>query len=151
MEGWDDPDEEVEAPTASTCCSATTSEPPPTDCIEEWWWCCERALEDWNGPEEVLAPVSSISAGSTALMFMLTDCTDSLVDGDDSSASACAAASARAILAGDHDLAIVHSIGFTLLVELRLTRKSLPSAGFLRQPKSSQVKNYYTRNRLVWV
>jgi hypothetical protein len=62
-----------------------------------------------------------------------------------------AAASAAAILAGDHDLAIVHSIGFTLLVELRLTRKSLPRAGFLRQPKSRLVKNYYTLNRSVWV
>jgi hypothetical protein len=113
---------------------------------------CEGCVEDRNDlDEEVFAPVASMGAGSTALMFMLTDCTDSLVDGDDSSASACAASSARAILAGDHDLAIVHSIGFTLLVELRLTRKSLPSAGFLRQPKSSQVKNYYTRNRLVWV
>jgi hypothetical protein len=109
-------------------------------------------VEDRNDPdEEVLAPVSSIGACSTALMFMLTDCTDSLVDDDDSSASACAAASAAAILAGDHDLAIVHSIGFTLLVELRLTRKSLPRAGFLRQPESRLVKNYYTLNRLVWV
>jgi hypothetical protein len=113
---------------------------------------CEGKVEDRNDPdEEVFAPVSSIGACSTALMFMLTDCTDSLVDDDDSSVSACSAASAAAILARDHDLAIVHSIGFTLLVELRLTRKSLPRAGFLRQPKSRLVKNYYTLNRSVWV
>jgi len=33
---------------------------------------CERAVEDWYDPdEEVIAPVSSIGAGSTALMLML--------------------------------------------------------------------------------
>jgi hypothetical protein len=33
---------------------------------------CERAVEDWYDPdEEVFAPVSSIGAGSTALMLML--------------------------------------------------------------------------------
>ena len=45
---------------------------------------CEGAVEDWDDPdEEVFAPVSSIGAGSTALMLMLIDCKDSLVADDD--------------------------------------------------------------------
>jgi hypothetical protein len=45
---------------------------------------CEGYVEDRNDPdEEVIAPVSSIGAGSTALMLMLIDCKDSLVADDD--------------------------------------------------------------------
>ena len=49
---------------------------------------CERAVEDWHDPdEEVVLPVASIGAGSTALMLLVIDCTGSLVEGDDVTAS----------------------------------------------------------------
>jgi hypothetical protein len=82
---------------------------------------CERAVEDWYDPdEEVFAPVSSIGAGSTALMLMLIGCTGSLVaDGE---------GSGEGVLRLGNGLTrtmFVRSIWFTLLAELRLARKSL--------------------------
>ena len=64
---------------------ASASEPPPTNCPKDWVRMgCEGYVEDRNDPdEEVQAPVSSIGAGSTALMLMLIDCKDSLVADDD--------------------------------------------------------------------
>ena len=82
---------------------------------------CERAVEDWYDPdEEVALPVASIGARSTALMLMLIGCTGSLVvDGD---------GSGEGVLRLGNDITrtvFVRSIWFTLLVELRLARKSL--------------------------
>ena len=66
---------------------------------------CERAVEDWHDPdEEVVLPVASIGASSTALMLLLVDCTGSLVEGDD------VAATSGPRLADDRDLPIVYSI-----------------------------------------
>ena len=66
---------------------------------------CERAVEDWHDPdEEVVLSVASIGASSTALMLLLTDCTGSLVEGDDVSAIY------GPRLADDRDLPIVYSI-----------------------------------------
>ena len=74
--------------------------------IAFWGWLsCEGEAEVWNDPdEEVIAVASSISTGSTARMFSLIDCTDSLVEGDDVTATS------GPRLANDRDLPIVHSI-----------------------------------------
>ena len=82
---------------------------------------CERAVEDRYNPDEgVVVPVASIGASSTALMLMLIGCTGSLVaDGD---------GSGEGVLRLGNDTTrtvFVRSIWFTLLVELRLARKSL--------------------------
>ena len=82
---------------------------------------CERAVEDRYNPDEgVVVPVASIGARSTALMLMLIGCTGSLVaDGD---------GSGEGVLRLGNDITrtvFVRSIWFTLLVELRLARKSL--------------------------
>ena len=66
---------------------------------------CERAVEGWYDPdEEVVLPVASIRASSTALMLLLVDCTGSLVEGDD------ATAISGPRLANVRDLPIVYSI-----------------------------------------
>ena len=66
---------------------------------------CERAVEDWHDPdEEVVLPVASIGASSTALMLLLIDCTGSLVEDDD------AAAISGPRIAVVRDLPIMHSI-----------------------------------------
>ena len=127
----------MQAPSASTCCSASASEPPPPDCNEEWGWLsCERAVEDWCDPvEEVFAPVSSIGAGSTALMLMLIGCTGSLVaDGEGSGEGVLRLGS------GFTRTMFVRSIWFTLLVELRLARKSLTQYRIFTYAKPRQVK-----------
>ena len=66
---------------------------------------CERAVEDWHDPdEEVVLPVASRGASSTALMLLLIDCTGSLVEGDDVTATF------GPRLANVRDLPIVYSI-----------------------------------------
>jgi hypothetical protein len=111
----------VKAPSASTWCSAAASEPPLDDWLEVSRGVdCEGAAEDWHDPdEEVVVPVASIGAGSTALMLMLVGCTGSLVADDD------AAFLASSRLSCDHVPAMfVRSIEVTVLAGLRRTRKS---------------------------